>query len=233
MVGLVTLLAGWEFGQMMRAGNYATTPLFTLALIVLFLLDAFFPDLRLVKPGLTFIVVSALIWQLFQTATSAPTVDWALSLSGGLYIGLGAANLLALRLLDDGLAWAWLALLCTWGADTFAYLIGRAWGRRKFWPRHSPGKTWEGVAGGVLGSLVGAFIVVAFSGLSWIDALVVGLLVSLVAPLGDLVISMMKRHVGVKDTSHFLPGHGGMLDRIDALLAVSIFVHYYAIWFAN
>lgn len=233
LVSLLALPAGWEFGRMMRAGHYAPTTFFIVSLIALLLFDGFSPELGLFKPGVTILIVLALIWQLFRTASTAPPVDWALAVAGGLYIGLGAAHLIALRGMANGLSWVWLALLCTWGADTFAYLVGRAIGRHKFWPRYSPGKTWEGFAGGVGGGLLGGAIVAVFFDVAWVHALTVGLLVPIIAPLGDLAISMMKRHVGVKDTSHILPGHGGVLDRVDTLLVVSIFVFYYAVWVAS
>jgi phosphatidate cytidylyltransferase len=136
----------------------------------------------------------------------------------------------ALRQLADGLAWIGLALLSTWLADTMAYFVGRAIGRHKLWPRHSPKKTWEGLFGGIAGGLIGAAIVVPFSSLGWGTALIAGAIVPIVALFGDLSISMMKRHVGVKDSSNLFPGHGGFLDRSDSLLFVSVVIYYYAVW---
>lgn len=116
----VALVAGWEFGRMMKAGGYTTTPFFTLVLIVLLLLNSYRSDLSL-ECILSIILLSSLTWQLFQAKSSSPTADWALTVIGGLYIGWGMASLVALRQLTDGVAWVWLVLLCTWGADTFAY----------------------------------------------------------------------------------------------------------------
>jgi phosphatidate cytidylyltransferase len=140
------------------------------------------------------------------------------------------AHLVALRQLADGLVWVWLALVATWGADTAAYLVGRSLGRHKLWPRHSPKKSWEGLLGGIGGGIIGAGIVAGFSDLSWRTALVIGFLVPLAGLFGDLSISMMKREVGMKDSSNLLPGHGGVLDRIDSLLFVNVVVYYYALW---
>jgi phosphatidate cytidylyltransferase len=123
-----------------------------------------------------------------------------------------------------------LALLSTWGADTFAYFVGRAIGRRKLWPRHSPKKTWEGLAGGVGGGMFGAWLAAALGGLWWPGAVVLGAVVAIIALFGDLAESMMKRQVGVKDSSNLFPGHGGFLDRIDSLLFVNVVIYYYAVW---
>jgi phosphatidate cytidylyltransferase len=127
-------------------------------------------------------------------------------------------------------AWVWLVLLCTWGADTFAYLVGSRWGRHKLWPRLSPKKSWEGFAGSILGSLLGAAVVAILFNLGWTTCLLIALIIPIIDLFGDVSISMMKRNVGVKDSSNLFPGHGGFLDRIDSLLFVSIVVYYYAVW---
>lgn len=225
----VALVAGWEFGRMMKAGGYTTTPFFTLVLIVLLLLNSYRSDLSL-ECILSIILLSSLTWQLFQAKSSSPTADWALTVIGGLYIGWGMASLVALRQLTDGVAWVWLVLLCTWGADTFAYLVGSRWGRHKLWPRLSPKKSWEGFAGSILGSLLGAIMVAALSSLGWATCLLIALVIPIIDLFGDVSISMMKRDVGVKDSSNLFPGHGGFLDRIDSLLYVSIVVYYYVLW---
>jgi phosphatidate cytidylyltransferase len=98
------------------------------------------------------------------------------------------------------------------------------------WPRLSPKKTWEGLFGGIGGGLIGAAIVAGFSNLGWGTALIIGAIVPIAGLFGDLSISMMKRHVGVKDSSNLFPGHGGFLDRIDSLLFVGVVVYLYAVW---
>jgi phosphatidate cytidylyltransferase len=228
-VTIIALIAGWEFGHMMKVGGYKTTHFFTLALIALLLLDTIRSDLSLTCI-FSAVLLSSLVWQLFQAHSPAPTADWALTLAGGLYIGWSMSYLVLLRNLSDGLVWMWLALLATWGADTLAYSVGRTLGRHKLWPRLSPKKTWEGFAGGIIGGLMGAAIVVPFSNLGWANALIIGAIVPVAGLFGDLSISMMKRHVGVKDSSNFFPGHGGFLDRIDSILFVGVVVYYYAVW---
>ena len=112
----------------------------------------------------------------------------------------------------------------------FAYFVGRNVGKHKLWPRLSPKKTWEGFIGGIAGGVIGAAIVLAIFKLPLASALVAGAIVAVVALFGDLSISMMKRHVGVKDSSNLIPGHGGFLDRADSLLFVAPVVYYFAVW---
>ncbi len=228
---VIALIAGWEYNQMMKAGGYKPTLVFVLAFIALLMADTYWPGLRLLAPIITFMLLATLIWQLFQANTTTPTVDWALTLAGGLYIGWGMAHLVGMRLLANGQAWVWLTLLCTWAIDTFAYLVGRKIGEHKLWPRLSPKKSWEGFFAGVVGSLLAAFLVaLVFGTPSWSIALLVGLVLPVIDLFGDLSISMMKREVKVKDSSNLFPGHGGFLDRIDSLLMDSIVVFYFALW---
>jgi phosphatidate cytidylyltransferase len=228
-ITLIALVAGWEFGRMMKKGGYITTPVLTLGLIILLILYSYRSDVSL-DCIIGFVLLVSLIWQLYRTGGTAPTAEWALTLAGGLYIGWGMAHIVALRQLVDGQAWVWLTLVSTWSADSMAYLVGRTWGRHKLWPRHSPKKTWEGLIGSIGGGLLGAAVVAYFSNLNWSTTLLIGAIVPIAALFGDLSISMMKRHVGVKDSSNLVPGHGGVLDRIDSLLFVSVVVYYFAIW---
>jgi phosphatidate cytidylyltransferase len=132
---------------------------------------------------------------------------------------------------SDGGPWLFVTLALAFGSDTMAYAFGRLFGRHKLYAAVSPGKTVEGAFGGLVG---GAAATLGF-GTSWLlpglsvrDALVLGVVGSVLGQLGDLVESMLKRTFGVKDSGAILPGHGGMLDRIDALLFVCPFVYWYA-----
>jgi phosphatidate cytidylyltransferase len=113
-----------------------------------------------------------------------------------------------------------LVLLLVWIADTAAYFVGRAWGKRKLAPSISPGKSWEGAAGGVAGVLAYAIICGFFNpGIAWAGLLAAAVLLAMVSIVGDLFESAVKRQAGVKDSGTLLPGHGGILDRIDSATA--------------
>jgi len=184
-----------------------------------------------------------LVWVMFRPDLEGALVDWALSAAGILYLGLPLFAAIALRQsagdinanwLDNlarwlslgwdsdprGLAWLLLVILVTWLGDTFAYLVGRAAGKRPLIPRISPKKTVEGLAGGLAGAAITGAVAVALFGLGipWWGGLIAGLLIGIVGVFGDLSESLMKRQAGIKDSGTLIPGHGGMLDRLDALL---------------
>jgi phosphatidate cytidylyltransferase len=235
-IALIGGLAGYEFSLLVRHGGYAPAPVFILALVAICLLDAQFPALDVVQPGLTGLLMLSISWQLFQAQDKMPTTNWALGIAGGLYLGWLSANAIRLRELPAGLAWILLAVLVTWGGDTAAYFGGKAFGRHKLWPRLSPGKTWEGLIAGIIVSMLTGALV-GYLAMNWMGSigpsrgLIVGLVGGIVGLFGDLSISMMKRQVQVKDSGHIIPGHGGVLDRTDSLLFVIATTYYYAIWF--
>ena len=115
-----------------------------------------------------------------------------------------------------------MCIIMVWVNDSFAYMGGSLVGKHKMWPRHSPGKTWEGTAIGVAAAVAaGLFVGPLFeTRLVWYDWLILGLVCSIIGTLGDLVESMLKRSVGLKDSGNIMPGHGGFLDRFDSLLFI-------------
>jgi phosphatidate cytidylyltransferase len=154
-----------------------------------------------------------------------------LAVLGAAYPGILLAMVVRLRQLPDGVAWLVLTLAVTWLNDTGAYFAGRSYGRRKLYPRISPSKTWEGAAGGLAASVFAALLVKALGWLPelpWWGSVVVGAGAGVLGPIGDLSESMLKRAYGAKDSSALLPGHGGILDRIDALLFTAPFVLFCA-----
>ena len=169
--------------------------------------------------------------------------SWALAATGSLYVGLPLYGAVALRSFHGevdapwltrlaegaslgwsaaprGLAWTLIAVLAVWFGDTGAYLAGRSWGRRPLLPRVSPKKTVEGAVAGLLGSTLVGALGARWFGLEvpWAAGAVIGLLLGAVGQVGDLAESLLKRQARVKDSGDLIPGHGGILDRIDALL---------------
>lgn len=148
-------------------------------------------------------------------------MEAAMRLGAGLiYVPLLFSFTVLVRALPDGLSWVFLTLFVTWAGDTGAYFAGRAFGRTKLFERVSPKKTWEGAVGGFIFSIAFAcgFKVLLLPSLTWGQAILLGALLDVVGVLGDLVESMFKRAFGVKDSGWIMPGHGGILDRIDSLL---------------
>lgn len=151
--------------------------------------------------------------------------------AGPWYVG-GLLTTASLLRRDFGPGWVLLVLSVAWLADTGGYFVGRRFGKAKLYPLVSPNKTWAGLCGAVLGSTV-AGVVAALTylpELPLMHGIVLGLVGGIVGQLGDLVESLLKRSVGVKDSGSIIPGHGGILDRIDAVLFVSPFTYLYALW---
>lgn len=223
-------LAGGEFYRMMRQGGFQPATIIGLSLLLLLLLDAYRPEWGLARPIIVLSIILSFAWHLFQKDDAAPAASWALTVAGGLYLGWFLGHFLLLRAQPDGLAWTAIAFLTTWISDTGAYFVGLAIGRHKLWPRISPKKTWEGSIGGLVTGVIGTTAIAWLTGLPLVHGAAVGALVPIITPFGDFAISMMKRQVGVKDSSHLIPGHGGMLDRLDSLLFSAVVVYYYVRW---
>lgn len=146
--------------------------------------------------------------------------DLACSLAGWLYLPFMLVHVALIFQLPFGRQWIFLVLLVVMSADTAAYFVGSLIGRTKLYPAISPNKSWEGSIGGVAGSLLGAVLakVWFFPELSGTDVVLAGILLSISGQLGDLFESMLKRSFGFKDSGNMIPGHGGLLDRLDSLL---------------
>jgi len=159
--------------------------------------------------------------------------DAAVSILGLVYIPLMLAHAGLLRGLPDGRTWVFLVLFLVMISDSAAFFVGRSLGRHKLYASISPNKTIEGSLGGLLGGVLGVMIfkVFFFPVLGPIDVLLLGGGVGGFSQIGDLFESMLKRSFGVKDSGDLIPGHGGILDRLDCLLFAFPVSYYYAIWF--
>ena len=157
---------------------------------------------------------------------------WLLAAGGPLCLGFTLSYVLLLRELDQGTQWLVLALFSAFATDTGAFFVGRALGRHRMAPTISPGKTWEGAAAGLLAGIATALLLDTLFALplTLLEAALVGLGASLAAQGGDLVESALKRYVGAKDTGRLIPGHGGVLDRLDSIVLALVLVYYGAQW---
>ncbi len=228
---LMLALRGYLGGDLFSGDAYlGPTPGGEVMVIVLVLV------LVLARQGYAWVRAPAVPHGAVQPPPVWGSYGWAglgLTLGGALYVGglLGYAPLLA-GLPEGagragGTAWLLVVVLGTASCDTGAYLVGSAIGRHKMIPHISPGKTWEGLAGGTLGSIVAAVALSGLLRLSLAQAVLLGLLVCIAAVAGDLCESLLKRAVGVKDSGHLIPGHGGILDRVDSILFVLLAVYWF------
>ncbi len=205
-----------------------------------FLAPRFDPGL-LIPLLLMLAIALPMLWLFIRPRTGAAFINWAWTLGGILYVGWLLSHLVSLRGMTDGMNWVFLVILANAASDTTAFFIGRSFGRHRLAPRISPNKTWEGALAGVVGAMVLSLLFTAprlfaatnpfyIEGFIYWQALSLGLLVSVFGQLGDLTESLLKRHAGVKDSGGLLPGHGGILDRIDSIILAGIVVYYYVVW---
>ena len=239
-IAVALLLAGYEFFDMTRRAGYHPMTWLGLALIALFLFDTFvhtdsslmaiFGPASWQREIMTAAVFFSLIFAVFWHSADWLT-SWALTFAGVLYIGWLGATAILVRNLPNGLVWTAIALVTVWATDTGAYFVGTRIGRHGFFTSISPKKTWEGAVGGTVLALLTMLVLgTLFAGLEPLQSLVFGLGISVAGTFGDLAESLMKRQTGVKDSGNILPGHGGLLDRIDSLLFAAVFAYYFLIW---
>jgi phosphatidate cytidylyltransferase len=228
MVVTVGMLANWEFTRMferagvpvLRDAGLIWGGLVTLAFVR--------PD----RAGAAFAVVVIGLLVASLDRGSAGPARWqrvAVTLLGVCYVNWLLGHTISLRALPDGVHWVLLLVWVTWLGETAAYAVGSLIGRHKLAPRISPGKTVEGAVAQLVASLLAALTAGGwlFPALVLRDAIVVGLLLGVLGQVGDLVESALKRSVGTKDTGQVIPGHGGILDRIDGLLFNAPALFYY------
>jgi len=234
LVAIWGLLAVFEFYRMVATSKVPPLTCFGLIWTLLFILSPHFDYDLLIPLLLTSAVVLSLIWLLLHPQKERAFTGWAWTIGGILYIGWLLSHLVALRGLDAGRNWVFFAFFVTFASDTTAFFVGRALGKHHLAPHISPGKTWEGAIAGVFGAIIVSLLFITPTPLHlpliyW-QAILLGLLVSLFGQLGDLVESLLKRNMGVKESGKLIPGHGGFLDRIDSVVFAGIVVYYYVIW---
>lgn len=239
-LALVAAMDVLETYRLARAGGRRPDMAIGLVLAPVLILDALFPTLAIERAALALGVISAFVAQILRPPDERSADDWTATIASPVYIGSLMGYGVLLRQLPGGLAWTLAGVALVWANDSFAYFGGRTFGRTPLSPSLSPRKTREGFLVGMLATIAFAASLPWLAGLFgptlaplptmsvWSMALL-GLLVSVVAPAGDLAKSFLKRQVGVKDSGTLFPGHGGVLDRTDSLLFAAPFV-YYAAW---
>lgn len=243
VVAIAVVIAGVEAFRLLTAAGHASMPTLGVAVAVVVALgDSVKP-----VPGGSGLLLAGLAIVLIGTgALSRPDPREGLSVFAtttfvALYVGLlgfvarlGATGApidpnALLGWLGTERAWILALILCVWAYDTAAYFAGRRFGRRPFMQQISPSKTVEGVVGGAVAAAVVGAVVVALVGRSPLAGLVLGLAIAFAAQAGDLVESMLKRAAGAKESGRLIPGHGGLLDRVDSFLFAAPVAYFYVV----
>ncbi len=220
----VAIVAGLEFYNILGVAGFHPNLWVGLAWITAFVAYGWDPDL--------FPLAAVLMLGLIVSLTAAlrnqenPAGAWMSTSMVAIYLGVATGQTLILRQSPEGLWWLVYGLAVVWINDSMAYFVGVTWGQHKLSPRLSPKKSWEGTVGGWVGATLSSVAVVWLTPLPnlWWQAALFGTACGVLALLGDLAMSMVKRQAGVKDSGHFMPGHGGILDRLDSMLFVLPFI---------
>ncbi|WP_144933096.1 phosphatidate cytidylyltransferase [Paenibacillus sp. 32O-W] len=231
--GLVLGLAFVGFGEFLRMYKLKYHfPMFVIGLVFMFV----FVFLANFGTFTDKFPLASLIWLLLFVLLAATVVtknkmtidDISTVFAGAVYIGLGFHYMIYSRSLEpNGLFWTLLLFVTIWASDSGAYFAGRSFGKRKLWPDISPNKTIEGALGGIVISIIAA-LCFAWSKPDLLpvwNAVLIGAVAAVAGQMGDLIQSAYKRVKGIKDTGNILPGHGGVLDRVDSWLIVFPLVH--------
>jgi phosphatidate cytidylyltransferase len=230
LIVAATLIGVAEYNRMAFGEGLRREKIETMAAAVAILLAAAAGQTTLMLAIISVAVMAVLILNLLGGGEQGPDmVPASRAILGILYIPLLMAHFILLRSVPQGVLWIFLLLVVAFSGDTAAYYVGRSLGKAKLLPKVSPGKTVEGTIGLVVGSTAGALVFrqLFFPGLPVAHFAVLGVVGSIVGQLGDLCESALKRAAGVKDSGKLLPGHGGILDRLDCLMFMAPFVYYY------
>jgi len=216
---IIVLAGAWEWSAFLRARMTAWRALYVAAVAVLLALGWQFTSSSL---GRALVLSAAVLWWIVAAlwVVFAPrrAARWSAALAGLFALVPAWVALMRLRLdLPRGTQWMLFVLVLVWVADIGAFFVGRRFGRMRLAPEVSPGKTWEGVLGGIAASTIVAVAGSAWFGIPWLEFVPLCLAAVAFSVVGDLTESLLKRFAGVKDSGSLFPGHGGVMDRIDSV----------------
>lgn len=231
LIALLAATALHEYFAMMRNKGYnpIVLPAYTIAAVLLFRIK-----LLTFLPGLFFASLLLIILVLIIKYPLYSFNELVLSFFGAFYCGYPFSYALAMNELSNSFHYILLVFILVWASDVGGYLFGRIWGKRKLAPLLSPGKTWAGAVGAVILTIALALVFkhqIEIKNLGTVYVIMLGFCASVVAQLGDLLESAMKRYFGVKDSGNIIPGHGGVLDRFDSFLLVLPLAYYFLVVF--
>jgi phosphatidate cytidylyltransferase len=238
-------IAMWEYANLFKSGGYQPAIFILLAGTALFSVSRLLYGQQCDQLILTVLVLAAMAAHnfSFERGRDKAAMDMMITFGGLVYVAFLGSYFIEVRGLPGGEWWILVVLTSVWWADTGGYFIGKAFGKHRLAPRLSPKKSWEGYFAGIVFALGGSVLLLKVyhllnlpvdPAITYPRALLLGAALSIFPTLGDLGISMMKRYFAVKDSGTILPGHGGMLDRIDSWLwAVAIGYYLITIFFLN
>jgi phosphatidate cytidylyltransferase len=242
-IAVLTVLAAREVFALLRSAGHPTLPALGVVLALTVILDAAVPDV-LEGSGLLLIAVGVVLVAAAAFTRTDPRdglATWMATLFGAIYVSLLAfvirlgqagptpPDTAPLAVLGPERGWIVLLILAVWSYDTGAYLVGRRFGRARFLEHISPSKTYAGLIGGIVATTIAVGIVLVGLGQPPVHAIVLGPVTALAAQAGDLAESMLKRAAGAKDSGTLIPGHGGILDRVDSFLFAAPVMSLYVV----
>jgi phosphatidate cytidylyltransferase len=225
---LLAAAAAFEFYRIVKNENVRPMTYFGVVLSILMVLNGHSPYSFTFPLLVVLATVIPLIWMVFRNSQDNSFISWGWTLAGLFYTGGLMTYYVLIRSLPNGAGWVFMVAACTAMCDVFAYAVGSRLGKHHVATSISPHKTWEGCAGGMLASIVFAvgFGIGFKLPLSIWQMIAAGVVIGLFAEIGDLVESLLKRNMKAKDAGNILPGHGGILDRIDSHLLVAPVAYY-------
>jgi phosphatidate cytidylyltransferase len=238
LIALILGLAAWEYARIFKMGGFQPADVLVIGGAVLLAVGRAWNGFESADWLISLLILASMTYHLiaYERGRDMAASDFAVTLSGIFYIGWLGSYLISLRNLPNGMWWVLVVLPAVWLADSGAYFVGKAIGKRKFSPRLSPKKTWEGYIGGlVVGTLGTALLAILWNSvepglITPVQGGLIGLILSLITVLGDLGESMVKRQFGIKDSSNLIPGHGGVFDRIDSWIWAGVIGFYIVSW---